>query len=292
MTPPPDLQIPPVSDELARLYQRDARTILSYPYQSNGERWQLSPIDVLRTHYVVVNFCIDENIGQPIGGIGPRSFDLLMSAVDRQYVQYEGHQKWSDIYHSIGTLVFGIVKNHPFYDANKRTGLLTLIYALYKAGRYYTGDKNQIENIMVSLADDSLHLIDDYESIDEDEDKVIQFLARHIDKNSRDIDKRVYTITYRELATKLKRFNYGIENPEKNYIDLIFSEGDTKQRVAKIGFPGWSRQVAKGDMRKILDSCNLVQERGIDSEVFFHEEDPISYFASDYSSQIRSLAFR
>lgn len=287
-----DLRTPPIAEELVHSYERDAKSILSYPNHRNGERWRLTAIDVLRAHYVVINFCIDEDIGQPVGGIGPRSPNLLMSAVDRQYVEYEGKRKWDDLYHSIATLVFGVVKNHPFHDANKRTALLTLIYALYKAGRYYTGDKNEIENILVYLADGSLHLLEGHADFESAEDGDVRFLARVIDKSSREIDKHVYIITYRELAAKLRRFNCSIENPDRNYIDLFALEGGERRRVAKVGFPGWSRQVAKGDMRKILDSCKLTAERGVDSEVFFHEEDPISYFASDYSSQIRSLAFR
>lgn len=281
--------IPALSPDLIERYKRDAAELERYESDVSSDA-AVVPLDVLRAHYVVVDFCLSEDVAEPVGGIGPKDVKLLLSAIDRQNVEFSGKAKWENSFEKIATLVFGLVKNHPFYDANKRTALLSLVYAFYLNGRYITADKNELEDMLVYLADNSLHLIDGYDEFQGSDDKDIRFMAEYFRKNSRDIDNRVYTITYRELDRKLGSFGYSLGDPDRNYIDIIRrSDG---RRVLKAGFPGWSRQVARGDMRRILDACDLTSNEGIDAQVFFHDEDPVFAFASEYRAQIKSLASR
>lgn len=284
----PMLRVPAISTELSYDYVRDARSLIEYEYLISADT--IEPIDVLRSHYVVIDFCLSEGIGEGVGGVGPRSCDLLVSAVDRQGVSLGGSFKWNTPYEKISTLVYGIVKNHPFHDANKRTTLLTLVYAFYKLGFYVQCDKGELEDIIVYLADDKLHLLDDYNIYENEKDGPVKFLAEYLRRNTRHIDKKQYIITYRELDRRLHQYGFSISNPDRNYADIITTE--TGNRSCKIGFPGWSRQVSKGDMRKILDICNLTPDQGIDSKVFFFDADPVFAFASEYRSQIASLAYR
>lgn len=288
-----DLETPNIAPELVALYQQSAIELLALPENPDVED-VVRALDVLRAHFVVVDFCRNENIDQGVGGIGPKSSLLLMSAVDRQHVEFGGKQKYPDVFHKISTLVFGLVKNHAFHDANKRTALLTLVYSLYKNGRLLTAEKNEIEDLLVYMAEDALHLADGFEEFSDSDDPVIDFFANYIRKNSRDEDKRTYIITYRELNSKLQKYGFRMENPYRNHIDIvrINDDGSSGDRVLRTGFPGWTRQVAKGDMRRVMDVCGLNMGAGIDSAVFFHEEDPIYYFASDYRAQLASLAFR
>lgn len=279
---------PSLSPDLIIKFEKDFQEIQTYLDVSEGAI--VTPLDVLRAHYIVVDFCLSENMGGGVGGVGPKDFSLLSSAVNRQVVEYNGKRKWKNDFEKISTLVFGIVKNHPFHDANKRTALLILVYSLYKISKFLICDKNQVEDIIVYMAGNSMHLIDGYEKFSKLEDSEIIFFADYIRRNSRDIDKRKYDITYRELDRRLRGHGFSLENPEKNYIDIL--QINNGQRVLHTGFPGWSRQVAKGDMKKILDACNLTAEHGVDSKVFFYDEDPSYFFVSDYRAQIASLANR
>ncbi|MEH3116864.1 MAG: type II toxin-antitoxin system death-on-curing family toxin [Methylorubrum populi] len=283
-----DLKIPTISPELVKDYERDARSLINYQGSDNVEA--VDPIDILRAHYVVVDFCLSERIGEGIGGVGPRSFDLLVSAVDRQSVSLGQQFKWPTNHEKIATLVYGIVKNHPFHDANKRTALLVLLYAFYYFGMYVVADKSDLEDIIVYLADDKLHLIDSFAEYEDLDDGPIHFLAEYFRKNTRPIDKRTYFITYRELDRRLHNYGFSIANPDRNYADIV--RISDSQRVCKIGFPGWSRQMSRNDMRKVLEACNLTHEQGIDAQVFFFDADPVFAFASDYRSQLASLAYR
>lgn len=291
-----NLRTPALSSDLVELYERDARELLKYSIdQPQGA---IDALDVLRAHYVVVDFCLSENIGEGIGGIGPKSPMLLLSAVDRQFAQFGGQMKWNDINERLATLTFGLVKNHAFHDANKRTALLTLVYGFLLNGFYVTAEKNDLEDILVYVAGDSLHLLEDYEQFKGQSDAEILFLSDYLKRHTRKIDKKTYLITYRELDRRLRRRGFGLEFPDNNYIDVVCHEpGHTPKqpkykRVFHVGFPGWSRQVARGDMKKILDACELTPETGIDAQVFFFDEDPIYFLTSDYRSQIFSLAHR
>lgn len=283
-----NLRTPALSQDFIALYEKDARELLKFP--TTDTEGAIGALDVLRAHYVVVDFCLGENIGEGVGGIGPKSPILLMSAIDRQFAQFSGQLKWRDVHEQLATLVFGLVKNHPFHDANKRTALITLVYGFYLNSQYLEADKNEVEDLLVYIAAGSLHLLDDYERFEDMADPEVSFVADYLRRKTRKMDKRTYIITYRELDRKLKHHGFGLEHPFRNYIDVI--ENSSGRMVVRVGFPGWSRQLAKGDMRKVLDACELTAEKGIDAEVFFHDRDPIYFLTSDYRSQIFSLAYR
>lgn len=278
-----------VNDRIWDEFDRDKRKIEGFTFEEDSSRF-VSPIEVLKAHYAVIEFASTEGESNGVGGVGPRSFELLLSAVDRQSVSLGEKYKWESLYERISTLVFGIVKNHPFFDANKRTAMLTAVYALYEKGYYIEVEKNELEDIIVYIADSALHNFEGFEGKSDDEDDVVRFFSKYIERNVRKIDVRMYTITYRELRTKLRGYGYELKNPYKNHID-IERISDSK-RVAHIGFPGWTRQVAKGDIKKIRETLNLTEENGVDSEVFFRDTEPVFAFVGQYRSQLLSLAQR
>lgn len=85
--------------------------------------------DVLRAHYLICDFFTEEGSGlfQP----GPRDLGLLESAVGRQQATFFGVTKWQTEFQKIASLFYGLVKDHPFHDANKRTAFLVALYALH-----------------------------------------------------------------------------------------------------------------------------------------------------------------
>lgn len=114
----------------------------------------LSADDVLRAHFLIANHFILE--GEGIGGFGPKSPELLQSAVYRQVVSLGGIMKWDRVFDVTATLFFGIIKNHAFFDANKRTAFLTALYQLYESGYCPTVDEKVIENLTVEVAENQL----------------------------------------------------------------------------------------------------------------------------------------
>lgn len=67
------------------------------------------------------------------GGLsGIRDINLLDSALQYPQATFDQQYVHSDIYHMAAAYAFGIIKNHPFLDGNKRTGLVvTLLFLAY-----------------------------------------------------------------------------------------------------------------------------------------------------------------
>ena len=130
-------------DRVVKLYSPRMETL-------NGG---LSEYDVLKAHYIVSDYFISEG-DQVVYGI--KSFDLLSSAVSRQETEFGGIQKWSDEYHKMATLLFGITKNHAFEDGNKRTALLSLLLFIDKNNLQVKYKQTALELLIVRIAANTL----------------------------------------------------------------------------------------------------------------------------------------
>lgn len=138
--------------EVQREYQRFADQIEGSAAQF-GEPY-MSIHDVLRAHFLIANHFYLE--GDGIGGIDPKSSNLLESTIFRQVSGFGQKPRWTSIFDISATLFYGIIKNHCFHDANKRTAFLTLLYQLYKAGFCPSVDERVIEDFTVEVAENGL----------------------------------------------------------------------------------------------------------------------------------------
>ena len=259
-------------------------------------------LDVLRAHFLIADYFYDQQSG--LGGIGPRDPNLLHSAVYRQFVGFEGRRKWTDQYQRAATLVFGLVSDHPFHDANKRTGLLVMLYALHKMNRSPTVQQAALEDLMVEIADRSLDKYGRMKKLAKrSDDADVLFLADYLKRNSRERDSRHYTITYQELDRTLREFGHCLCNPHKNFIDVsrietrrtLLGFGKKEERLvwlAQIGFPGWKSQVGKGAIGTVRKKTRLTSEYGVDSASFFRGADPLHALIESYQGPLHRLAFR
>lgn len=270
------------------------------PYQSSS----IPGLDeVVRAHFLIVDYFYGKQSG--LGGIGPKSLDLLHSALYRPFVSLGGVEKWSTHFEKAATLIYGIICDHPFHDANKRTGLLTLLLYLSKNSRVPIAGQKELEDFAVDIADHKLDKYPRYRDLKKRRhpDAEIAFIADHLERKSRKIDRTCYSITYRELDRVLQRFGYKLDNPSKNYIDLIrikhrrtiFGWGKKEPidvKILQIGFPGWKSQVNVGAVKSVRVAANLTPEHGIDSQTFYQGTDPVNALISEYAGPLERLAFR
>jgi death-on-curing protein len=283
-------------------YKRWLALVPDDPYASKAT---VGLHDVLRAHFLILDFFSEEVAGEGIGGIGPKSLDLLQSAVYRQFVSFDGKDKWPTSFEKAATLLFGIVKNHPFHDANKRTGFLTTLLFLEQMGRAPRIKQRQIEDFVVEIADDQLKKYPRYrELIGVVQDPEVQFIADFLKRNTRDVDHRSYTVTFQELQQILKPHGFELLNPKGNYIDVARVEereaGDVgphrstrvETKLAQIGFPGWKKQVTKGALKTVRECTGLTPANGFDSKAFFQGADPVNSLIDTYSQPLRRLANR
>jgi len=269
------------------------------PYTINGN---IGIKDVLRAHFLVADYFYTE--GHGIGGIGPKDPNLLHSAVYRQFTGYAGKDKWETSYERCATLIFGLIKDHPFHDANKRTALLVLLYFLKSIKRMPTVDHKTLENFVVEIAENKLEQYRRLKTLNfRTDDPEIYFIADYLRRNSRILDQNSYTITYRELDACLRKHNFCLDNPSKNFIGVYriktyreflgFGKEKTKLiRVSQVGFPGWKKQVGKGTIAAVRKETELSPEKGFDSRSFFHGTDPLNALIAEYSGPLERLAYR
>lgn len=270
------------------------------PYDSDKT---LGIRDILKAHFLIADFFLAEGSG--IGGIGPRSLDLLHSAAGRPLVSFGGKMKWTDPFDTAATLLYGLVMNHAFHDANKRTAFLCTLFLLQeKIGRVPKVSQKVFEDFLVDIAEHKIKKRSRYKEIkkENNDDPEVLYISHWLRTNTRPLDKRQYTITFRDLKRILNKFGYGLENPHRNYIDVVqyrksakfFGYGDKTQiqKLGVIGYPGETRQVQKGDLKSVRRMTGLDAKNGYDSQVFYKDEEPLDFLIAEYQEPLRRLADR
>ena len=235
--------------------------------------------ETLYAHFLIAQYFADE--GRGLGGIGPRDDGhLLHSALSRQFVEFGGIRKWSDDLQIAATTLFGLIKNHPFHDGNKRTALLSVLCLLQKQGRTASASKSKFDDFVVAIA----------ESGGRNDDNDIEKIARDLRRMTRKISNTRHTITYRQLNRLLQDFGFELRDARGNRIGVVrIKDG---QEIYRVGFPGLSKQVAQGDLKAVRDACGLTTAEGFDSEVFFGGAETAQNLLREYALPLNKLADR
>lgn len=263
----------------------------------------LSARDVLRSHFLIANHFYLEGYG--IGGVGVKSPELLESAIYRQVTAYGGQRKWDSIFDVTATLMYGLIKNHPFYDANKRTAFLTALYQLYDSGYCPSVHESEFENLTVQVAENNLGRFRRFKDLQKRriEDPEIHFISKWLRDNTRKVDQRNYQVTYRELKNILASFEVYLEDPHNNRIDVVryiskrrgfglLKPAEERVRLGRIGFPRWGAKVAHGEVKKVRELTGLSYKDGVDSAAFFRGVDPMQSLIATYNEPLIRLADR
>lgn len=287
--------------EVAREYERvreafSGRT--QYIFSPYGHCLQIS--DILRAHFLIANHFLIEGYG--VGGIGPRDNGLLESAAYRQVVSLDGKEKWQDKFDICATLFYGLIMGHAFHDANKRTAFLSLLYQLQIQGWCPSVDQQTFEDFTVNIAN---HQLKDHPKFSEfasryPDEHEVKYIGYWIRRHVRKIDNKGRVISFRELKSVLNRYGYTLGNPHRNRIDVVFfrrHEGDSadateEMRVGQIGFPSWSKQVSKSDLKLVRELTGLTPDAGVDAAAFFDGLDPMQKLITTYHEPLLRLANR
>ena len=244
----------------------------------SADRYHLSCEDVLDAHYLICDHFL--RLGEGIGGFGPKDFGLLSSAVARQLVSAGGAYVYNDVWQIGASLIFGLINNHPFHDANKRTAFLSSVYFMLENGFVPRVDIVEVEDFTVEIAEfNSRHAR--HMSVEE--------IAPRFKSMFRPRDNSTsYIVTYRELRSLLSQHGCSLRNPSGNYIDVYKGEN----RVLKIGYPGDSKEVGRKALSSIRKATGLTAENGYDAQVFFKGADPLNVLIGQYEAPLRRLADR
>ena len=83
---------------------------------------------------------------------GVRDENLLASAVNTPFQTFMGNDLYPSIYDKAAQLCYGIVKNHPFTDGNKRTALHSMYVYLIINGFDITASQQEVENLIINVS--------------------------------------------------------------------------------------------------------------------------------------------
>jgi len=280
--------------QLQEEYERHIRQIAEDPF--SGDRKLICFREVIKAHYLIADYFMAEG-EQIICGV--KDLNILGSSLGRQIAGFGAFNKWETAEEKCATLFYGLIKNHPFHDANKRTALLTLLYHLNKLDRVIDTEQRDFENLAVNVAGDTYQFYKKFKRFEDQPDKEVRFIADFLRKNTRKIDKQLYQVTFQEFNTLLHKFNVYLENPNGNHIDVVTLKEKRKLlglrkeidriKILQIGFPGWKRQVNPKALKEVLKVAKLTPENGVDSQTFFKGAEPLGALIDQYSGPLKRL---
>lgn len=102
------------------------------------------------------------------GADGIRDEGLLESAIETPFATFGGSALCNTLQSKAAKLCFGLVKNHPFVDGNKRIGILAMLSFLENNGIRIKCDDSELIALGLSLADGTI-----------DENAVLHFIIEH-----------------------------------------------------------------------------------------------------------------
>lgn len=287
------------NNDLKQHYEMDIDGVDTSRDENNQH---LSAEEVLTAHYLIADFFLD--LGEGIGGIGVKDKNLLLSALSRQNACFGGVCKYTGVFEIGATLLFGLIKNHPFYDANKRTAFLSILYFLQKNNFIPSVSELEFEDFLVEIADDKIQKRGRYVSLRKKSDTPeVDYIAWYLKKNTRKIDKQQYLVTYRELAKILRGFGFDLKDPSNGSINVVkyrnkilvmpFSKSNvTETKIGTISYPGEGKQVGRSVLKTVREITELTAKKGYDSQVFYKDVQPLSMLINKYEAPLRRLANR
>jgi death-on-curing protein len=263
----------------------------------------LSVEEVMKIHEVLANDF--ENSPNPIEPRGVRSSALLESAVGRQFTGLGSILKYTDPISNAATLAFGLCCDHAFHNGNKRTALVSMLVHLDRnLLTLFDTDRGDLFKLMIGIADHSFAATHDRRirtKLKVTMDDEISGVTRWLQQRAKRIRRGEKVIVYRELRSILRSFDYHLENPKDNSIDIVRHEIIKKgfflkrevqvsKRVGSMAWPGENREVAIKELKKVREICRLREEDGTDSTSFYSYSAVVDSFVNRYRAVLRRLA--
>ncbi|MBE3088226.1 MAG: type II toxin-antitoxin system death-on-curing family toxin [Chloroflexi bacterium] len=247
----------------------------------------------------------------PIAPPGVKSQSLLESAVGRQHAGFGPFKKYATPVRNAASLTFGLCKDHPFHNGNKRTALVAMLAHL-DANKLTLKNTKQgdLFEMILAVANDEMYALATARkqlSIDKTgrrstADAEVNALSEWLENRLQQVKRGEKTVTYRELRPLLKRRNIELREPHANSIgvfrvvekkSLIRREVTTSEQfLGRIGYHSEGDTVSHRGIKEIRRLAGLREEDGCDSEAFYGSGAQFDVFINQYRTILRRLARR
>ena len=98
---------------------------------------------------------------QKFGGVdGIRDENLLDSAIYSPFQTFEGNDLYPSVIDKAARLGFGLIKNHPFIDGNKRIGTHSMLVLLEANDFFVECEDEELIKTIFQVADNTLNYLD------------------------------------------------------------------------------------------------------------------------------------
>ncbi len=105
--------------------------------------------------YLIIDQIIEihDEMLKRYGGLpGIRDKNLLWSAIDAPKAAMFGQEMYPSVYEKAAAYLYHLVCNHPFNDANKRTGFTATLVFLEVNNAKQAFQKEDLENLVIEVA--------------------------------------------------------------------------------------------------------------------------------------------
>lgn len=89
---------------------------------------------------------------EPIPDFGTRFPNILESCLLVPFSRFNKKDLYRGLTNKSSILFYLLVKNHPFQNGNKRIAVMSLLYFLYKNGKWLSIDKVELYNFAKGIA--------------------------------------------------------------------------------------------------------------------------------------------
>lgn len=110
---------------------------------------------------------------------GIHDMNLLQSAVNSPFQSFAGQDLYPTIFDKASRLCYGLTKNHPFNDGNKRTAIHSMLVYLYINDILLDYESIELENIIIDIASSKMSC-----------EELTQWLQDHVKKSKLKLDKK------------------------------------------------------------------------------------------------------
>jgi len=94
---------------------------------------------------------------QMFGGLDGLSNEAMLdSALMQPFATFDGIDLYATVEEKAARYAFGIVKNHPFADGNKRTGAAAMVAYLRRNGYSFKPEHKKFEEVILGIASGAL----------------------------------------------------------------------------------------------------------------------------------------
>lgn len=94
----------------------------------------------------------DHLVQETGGSFGLRDEGLLESALSAPFQSFEGVDTFPSLQQKAARLAYGLVKNHPFTDGNKRIGAHAMLVFLVLNGIELEYEQSELSDLFLSVA--------------------------------------------------------------------------------------------------------------------------------------------